>query len=130
MMPQMMRSIFAVMFGFMVMILSKVVLTFILLKILGPHPNPTAAASLALSLAFTFLAAGVGGYVTARVDEFRPIQAAFVLAGVILVMALVAYRHRTFPQSPWYQLVTLVVPPLCALGGALLYARRASDATP
>jgi len=129
-MPQMMRSIFAVMFGFMVMILSKVVLTFILLKILGPHPNPTAAASLALSLAFTFLAAGVGGYVTARVDEFRPIQAAFVLAGVILVMALVAYRHRTFPQSPWYQLVTLVVPPLCALGGALLYARRASDATP
>ena len=129
-MPQMMRSIFAVMFGFMVMILSKVVLTFILLKILGPHPNPTAAASLALSLAFTFLAAGVGGNVTARVDEFRPIQAAFVLAGVILVMALVAYRHRTFPQSPWYQLVTLVVPPLCALGGALLYARRASDATP
>ena len=129
-MPQMMRSIFAVMFGFMVMILSKVFLTFILLKILGPHPDPNAAASLALSLAFAFLAAGIGGYVTARVDEFRPIQAAFFLAGIIFVIALVAYRHRTFPESPWYQIVTLVVPPLCALGGAVLYARRASDETP
>lgn len=129
-MPQMMRSIFAVMFGFMVMILSKVLLTLILLKILGAHPDQSAARNLALYLAFTFLAAAIGGYATARVDVFKPIQAAFVLAGLIFIMGIVSYRHRTGFQPLWYQLTMLVAPSLCALGGAALYARRASDEMP
>ena len=128
-MPHAMRSIFAVMFGFMVMILSKVFLTFILLRILGPHPDPIAPSSLSLSLAFTFLAAGIGGYVAARVDPFRPILAAFVLAGLIFALALVSYRHHSGFQALWYQLLMLVAPPFCALGGAALYARRVSDRT-
>ena len=130
MMPQMMRSIFAVLFGFMVMILSKVLLTLILLKILGSHPDQAAPRNLALYLVFTFLAAGIGGYVAARIDPFKPVLAAFVLAALIFVLGLVSYRHHTGPQAPWYQWMTLIVPSFCALAGAALCARRTSDFTP
>ena len=128
-MVSVLRSFFAVMVGYMVMMLTVIVLTLILVKTMGlktGHPTP---GYLAINTVYTFLAAAIGGYVTARIAEFKPIPAAFVLAGLMLVMGIVSYRNYTGLQPQWYQILMQIAPPLCALGGAALYARKAPAIT-
>ena len=61
------RAFFAVMVGYMVMMLSVIVLTLIFVKTMGlksGHPTP---GYLAINVIYSFLAAAIGGYVTARI---------------------------------------------------------------
>jgi hypothetical protein len=124
-MPPIVRSIFAVIFGFMVMILSKIFLTLIFLRIMGPRPDQTSAEYLALNLVFTLLAATIGGAVAALVAVKRPIAHAVPLACIVLILGLLPYRHYTGLQPFWYQVMMMIAPPLCAVAGAALYARNA-----
>ena len=124
-----MRSMFAVMFGFMVMILAKIFLTEILLKILGPHPDQAAVRTLAWSLLFAVLAAMVGGIVTAAIAGRFPIKHAATLAIIVFALSAVPFMRHTGAQPMWYQELLLIAPPLCAVAGAALYARN-RPATP
>ena len=121
------RAFFAVMVGYMVMMLSVIVLTLIFVKTMGlktGHPTP---GYLAINVVYTFLAAAIGGYVTARIAMFKPMAVAGVLAALMVVMGALSYRHYTGQQPFWYQVMMMVAPSLCALGGAALYARNAPD---
>lgn len=123
------RAFFAVMVGYMVMMLSVVVLTLILVKTMGlksGHPTP---GYLAINVVYTFLAAGIGGYVTARIAVVKPMAVAGVLVVLMLIMGLLSYRHYTGSQPLWYQVMMIIAPPFCALGGAALYARNAPAIT-
>ena len=128
-MPPVMRSPFSVMFGFIVMILTKVLLTEILLKILGPHPDQTSSKSLVLLLIFAMLAALVGGITTALVAGVSPIQHAGVLAIIVFALSGVPFMRHASTQPLWYQEILLVLPALCILGGAAFYARNAPSTT-
>ena len=124
-MMSVLRSIFAVMLGYMAMMLSVIVLTLLFVKTMGlksAHPTP---GYLFVNVVYTFLAAGIGGYVTARIAEVKPMIAAGVLATLMLIMGVLSYRHYTGMQPAWYQAMMQIVPSLCALGGAALYARNA-----
>ena len=124
-MVSVLRAFFAVMVGYMVMMLSVIVLTLILVKTMGlksGHPTP---GYLAVNAGYSFLAAAIGGYVTARIAEFKPMAAAGVLATLLLITGVMSYRHYTGMQPFWYQVMMMIAPSLCALGGAALYARNA-----
>jgi hypothetical protein len=128
-MMSVLRSFFAVVVGYMVMMITVIVLTLIFVKTMGlktGHPTP---GYLFINVVYTFLAAAIGGYVTARIAEFKPIQAAFVLAGLMLAMGVVSYRHYSGLQPTWYQIMMQIAPPLCALAGAAVYARNAPAIT-
>ena len=128
-MPPVMRSAFSVMFGFIVMILAKVLLTEILLKILGPHPDQNRTATLVLSLSFAILAAIVGGATTAVVAGVSRVQHAGALAVIVFALSGVAFMGHTSTQPIWYQELLLVLPSLCILGGAAIYSRTAGSRT-
>ncbi len=126
-MPQVMRSMFAVMFGFIVMILAKVLFTEILLKMLGSHPDPTSSRTLVLSLSFAMLAAMIGGVMTATFAGVSPIQHAGALAIIVFALSGLPFLRHTSAQPIWYQELLLVLPSLCILGGAAIYSRTVTS---
>lgn len=126
-MLQVMRSAFSVMFGFIVMILAKVLLTEILLRILGPHPDQTRTDTLALSLSFAILAAIIGGTTTAVIAGVSPLQHAGALAIIVFALSGVPFMRHTSTQPIWYQELLLVLPSLCIVGGAAVYSRTAAS---
>ena len=98
-MPPVMRSAFSVMFGLIVIILTKVLLTEILLKILGPHPDQTRTGTLVLSLLFAMIAAMVGGAATAVVVGVSPmLQHAGALAIIVFAVSGVPFMRHTSAQ--------------------------------
>ena len=128
-MVSVLRAFFAVIVGYMVMMLSVIVLTLILVKTMGlksGHPTP---GYLAINVLYSFLAASIGGYVTARIAEFKPMAAAGGLAVLLLMTGVISYRHYAGMQPIWYQVMMQIAPSLCALGGAALYARNAPAIT-
>ena len=99
-MMSVLRSIFAVMVGYMAMMLSVIVLTLLFVKTMGlksAHPTP---GYLFVNVVYTFLAAGIGGYVTARIAEVKPMIAAGVLATLMLIMGVLSYRHTPGCSPP------------------------------
>ena len=123
-MPSILRSILAVMIGFMVMMLCVIVLTLIMVKTMGlksGHPTP---GYLAINVVYSFLAAAMGGFVTAAIARSKPAEHAAVLAFIMLVVGVFSYRHYTGLQPFWYQAMMTVAPSLCAIAGAALYARN------
>ena len=119
------RAFFAVMVGYMVMMLSVIVLTLIFVKTMGLKTGNPTPGYLFINVVYTFLAATIGGYVTARIAVVKPIAVAGVLAALLVIMGVISYRHYTGLQPFWYQVMMMVTPSLCALGGAALYARNA-----
>ena len=124
-MVSVLRAFFAVMVGYMVMMLSVIVLTLILVKTMGLKSGNPTPGYLAINVVYSFLAAAIGGYVTARIAVFKPMAVAAVLAALMVIMGVLSYRHYTGLQPFWYQVMMTVAPSLCALGGAALYARNA-----
>ena len=124
-MPTLARSFVAIVVGYMVMMLAVIVLTLIMVKTMGlksGHPTP---GYLAINAIYSFLAAAIGGFVTASIAQVKPMQHAAVLAGVMFLMGIVSYMGYAGMQPRWYQLTMMIVPSLCALAGASLQASNA-----
>ena len=118
------RSIFAVMVGYMVMMVAVIALTLIFVKTMGLKSGNPTPGYLVLNAVYSFLAAAVGGYVTALIAQFKPMSAACGLAILMAILAVLSYRHYTGLQPFWYQVMMMFAPSLCAVAGAALYARN------
>ena len=122
------RSFFAVMVGYMVMMVVVIALTLLFVKTMGlksGHPTPQYLATNAL---YSFLAAAIGGWVTARIAEVKPMVAAGALAMLMAVAGVLSYQHYAGQQPLWYRVTMMVAPSLCALAGAAVYARNSATA--
>jgi nitrate/nitrite transporter NarK len=112
------------MVGYMVMMVVIIALTLVFVKTMGLKSGNPTPGYLAINVIYSFLAAAIGGWVTARIAEFKPMIAAGALAILMAVMGVLSYRHYAGQQPFWYQVMMMVAPSLCALGGAALYARN------
>jgi hypothetical protein len=128
-MPPILRSILAVIAGFVAMSFVVIVLTLLSVKSMGLKGGHPTAGYLVINVVFSFLAAAAGGFVTALVAAVKPVEHAYVLACVMLVMGALSYARYRGTQPGWYQLMLVLVPPLCAIAGAAICARIARQHT-
>jgi hypothetical protein len=114
------RSILAIVAGFVTMVIVVMVFTIVSVKALhlqSGHPTPL---YLTLNVAYSVFAAMAGGYVSARIAMHHPLHHAYFLAGLIELLSLVSYFHYHGSQPLWYQLMLCIVPPLFVIAGAVL----------
>ena len=117
-MPSLLRSMVAVIVGFMVMMLVVIALTLVMVKTMGlqsGHPTP---GYLVFNVAASFFAAFVGGFTTGSIAAERRVRHGYLLAMVMLLMAALSYVHYQGAQPAWYQAMMVVVPPVVAVLGA------------
>ncbi|MGH7540490.1 MAG: hypothetical protein ACRELC_05785, partial [Gemmatimonadota bacterium] len=95
----------------------------------GVAPDST---FLALNLSYSAVLAVAAGWVTAKAAPRAALLHAAALAGVLLLLsgaALLGLQGRSLPEQPaWYPTVKLVLGPLGAIAGGLLYAHRSGRA--
>jgi hypothetical protein len=112
------RSIFAVLAGFLTMAIIVMALTPVTVKLMHLKTGAPTAGYLALNVAYSLAAAFAAGYVTARIAACHPIQYGIALAVLMALMSVVSYFHYRGQQPVWYQSLLCVVPPVCAIAGA------------
>ena len=98
------------------------ILTVVSIKSMHLQNGQPTPAFLALNVIFSLFAAGVGGFICGLIAPARPLEHGYVLACVMLVMGALSYAHFHGSQPGWYQLVLLLGPPACAVGGAAVCA--------
>jgi len=80
-------------------------------------PDPLAMAiHVGLNLAFSLL----GGYVTARFAQSKPLVHALMLAIVVLLLSAISAVQMKDRQPIYYLLILTAVPPLAVLAGGIL----------
>ena len=122
-MPKPLRSLFAVIAGFVVMATFVIVLTLIFvasLHVQSGHPTPL---YLMLNIVYSAGAAIAGGWVAARVAGYRPIAHGVALALLMFLSSLAALRHPAPGQSIAYQVALAILMPLAAVAGSSLLRR-------
>jgi hypothetical protein len=124
-MPPILRSILAVIAGFIAMSFVIILLTVVSVKTMGLKSGHPAPGYLVLNVVYSFIAAAAGGFVTALIAAVKPVEHAYVLACVMLVMGALSYAHYRGTQPGWYQLLLVLAPPACAIAGAAICARSA-----
>lgn len=113
----MIRSVLAVVAGYVV--ICVVVLGFSWLV------PPTTPASRMLFVAYGFMAALLGGYVTAAVSGRFPFRHAAALACVGIVLAILSFVFALDDDPLWFHAVNTVVPAGAVLLGGWLKERQA-----
>jgi len=117
------RSIFAVIAGFVTMGVFVIVLTLFCvaaLHVQSGHPTPL---YLMLNIAYSAVAAIAGGWVCARVAGYRPVAHGVALAVLMLLSSAAALRHPAPGQSLTYQITLAALMPLAAIAGSSLRRR-------
>jgi hypothetical protein len=122
-MPTLARSFFAVIFGFIVMIVVTIPMTLIAVKAFGLSSGHAAPGYLAFNVASSLFTAFAGGWVTGSIAGYRRQRHGLILAIVMIVMAAVSYLHYRGSQPPWYQAMLIVAPPVFAVIGAVSSGR-------
>jgi putative membrane protein (TIGR04086 family) len=125
-MPNAIRSVFAVVFGYIVMIVVVIPLTLIAVKAFGVHSGHPAPSYLVYNVAASLLAAFAGGWVAGRIAPSRRVAHGIALGLLVLVMAWLSYRHYAGQQPFWYQRLLIVAPAALAILGAWS-AKRSTD---
>jgi len=123
-MPRNLRSVLAVIAGFLAMAVIVMALTLLsvaVLQLKSGHPTP---GYLALNVIYSLAAAVFGGWIAALVAGRTPVAHGIALAVVMLILSAVSYIHYTANQPVAYQLFLTVAPPLAAVFGAWLYRPR------
>lgn len=127
-MPPVLRSILAVIAGFLTMNFIVILLTLLSIATLhlnSGHPTP---GYLAFNVVYSFLAALGAGFVTAFAAGRQPLHHAAALAALLLAFGIFSYHHYRGQQPLWYQLMMIATPPLLVLAGAAIFARQSPAA--
>jgi hypothetical protein len=119
-MPRALRSVLAVLAGFVLMVAIVIACTHALrLNAIQPTPG-----YLKINFACTMLAALAAGWLTARLAGYRPMAHGLALAMTMVLLGMVALMKPT-PTQPWsYQFLLAAVPPFAVLLGSWIAARR------
>jgi len=123
------RSVAAIVVGFIVLTFGSVIASRILLGVTGPASGASPSnAFLAWSIGSRLLAAVAAGYLTARAAPKAPFLHAGILAAVITFMALAALGGLTaagaIEDPAWYPTAMVFVGPAGVLAGGWLRAGR------
>ncbi len=76
-----------------------------------------------VNLGYSFLAAAVGGYVTAWVAAANPLVHVLVLGIIVLALSALSALQSRGKQPVWYQLALVAISPLGVLAGGLVRLR-------
>jgi hypothetical protein len=117
-MPSLLRSMIAVIVGYVVMMVVVIALTLVMVKTMGlksGHPTP---GYLAVNVVYSLAAAFLGGATTGSIAVERRVRHGIILGMVMLVMGALSYVHYRGGQPGWYQAMMVVVPSLAAVLGA------------
>lgn len=121
------RSVFAVLTGYITMMVTVGLATFV---VQAAEPAwfkpgaPPATPYLALSVAYSVVAAFCGGWLTGRIAGTKPLQHAIamaVLGCVLSTLPALVFGVRTEPR--WLQAVPSVLMPAVAIAGGWLRAK-------
>jgi putative membrane protein (TIGR04086 family) len=123
-MPSLLRSVFAVIFGYVVMIVTSIPMTLIAVKMFRMRSGQPTAAYFVYNVVANLFAAFIGGVVTGRIALEKRQRHGLVLGLLIGMMAAISYRHYAGPQPPWYQAMLIVLPPLFAVFGSQTVANQ------
>jgi hypothetical protein len=124
-MPPILRSILAVLVGFMVMSFIVGIFTVLAAAVLHVQygrPTPT---YLACNVAYSLFAAGVAGFICALIAGHRPTLHAGILAAIMLAASVPAALHPAGVQPTWYVFVLMFGGPLAVVAGAAIFVRMA-----
>lgn len=83
-------------------------------------PQP---ASVFVNLGYSFLAAAIGGYVTASIAAANPLIHVLALGIIVLALAALSAMQARGKQPIWYQLALVAISPLGVLAGGLARLR-------
>ena len=129
--PSTWRSIWAVVAGFLAVVILSTLVDVILhaLKVYPPwNERLTAPALNALALSYRIVFTAFGGWLTARLAPWRPVKHAVILALVGLPFgiggAIVGIVKDLGPA--WYPIALAIVSPFCAWWGGVWQARSSS----
>lgn len=127
----MVRSVIAIVTGYVVAALLTVIATMVSSRIVGPTPPPS---YVWMNLLYSGVFAFAGGYIAATMAPRKPLNHALILAGIMLVAgaayALGGPQGELPAREPdWYPWVlVLLAPALVAFGGWV--RERAERAAP
>jgi len=125
-MPDIVRSVIAVLAGYAAMAAVVVALTVIVKRIspawAGSEATPNAPYAYT-NLMYSFGAAMIGGYVAAVIGSHAPLAHACALAAVVLLLSIVSAVQIGDRQPRWYQLSLAIIGPLGAVIGGWLRAK-------
>jgi hypothetical protein len=120
------HAFFALAAGFLAIALLVTLMTALLNKLTpswvteGSHPEP---GYIFVNLGYSFLAAAVGGYITAWIAGHNPLIHVLALAiAALLLAALSALQHRG-QQPVWYLLALVAITPIGVFAGGLIRLR-------
>jgi hypothetical protein len=112
--------------GFLAIALLVTIMTALLNKLTpswvaeGSHPEP---GYIFVNLGYSFVAAAVGGYITAWIAGDNPLIHVLALAiAALLLAALSALQHRG-QQPVWYLLALVAITPVGVFAGGLIRLR-------
>ena len=125
-MPDIVRSVIAVVAGYAAMAAIVIAVTVLVKRIsptwVGSEGAPNAP-YVYTNLLFSFGAAVIGGYVTALIGSDAPLAHACALAGVVLLLSIVSAVQMGDRQSRWYRISLAVIGPAGAVLGGWIRAR-------
>jgi hypothetical protein len=117
-MPQGVRSVLAVIAGYLAMMIVVIVLTVIVVKafhLQSGHPTP---AYLTLNILYSLAAALLGGFVAAKIARRSPLAHGIALELIMLALSLVNFSTSAGGQPLGYRIFVVVALPLAAIAGA------------
>lgn len=121
------RAFLALFAGFVSMAVIVGVVTAVLMKRVpewvGAQGNPRAG-YVVVNLGYSFIAATVGGFVTAWMAQSNPLIHTLALALIVLLLSALSALQQRGMQPIWYQLTLLAVTPLGVFIGGLLRLRQ------
>jgi len=120
------HAFLALLAGFATMALLVVALTALLTRLMprwvGEQGEPQPG-YVFVNLGYSFLAAAVGGYVTAWAAAANPLVHVLALGIVVLALAALSALHSRGKQPIWYVLALVAITPLGVLAGGLVRLR-------
>jgi hypothetical protein len=121
------RAFLALFAGFASMAVIVGVVTVVLMKRVpewvGAKGSPRAG-YVCVNLGYSFIAATVGGYVTAWMAQSNPLIHTLALALIVLLLSALSALQQRGMQPIWYQLTLLAITPLGVFTGGLLRLRQ------
>lgn len=131
----MLRSVLAVLGGFITMAILVMISTAVAaqklipggLRAMATPGTPVPRAYLTANLAASALAAFLGGFVTARIAATMPLRHGLYLAAFMCAMGMLSARMEAGRQPRWYQVIMCTVMPAIAVLGAWLGGQTAGE---
>ena len=123
------RSIFAVVAGYAVMKAIVIGATYAL-PMIKPEwfliGTPETPGYFAVNICYNLFAALTGGYIAARLASRSPLNHAYALAALSVVMSIITALASEQEQPRWYRAFLVVVVPAAIIAGGWLRGRGGS----